>query len=339
MQEEDRYSRQRLLPEFGDAGQKLLAASRAIVVGCGALGTAQAALLVRAGLGETVLIDRDLVELSNLQRQYLFDERDAARGRPKAVAAARRLARINSSVRVVPVVADLTPTNAETLLKSASIILDGTDNYGTRYLINDVAVKRSIPWVYGAAVGTKGSVMPVIPGRTACLACLFPAAPQASQPTCDTVGVLNAGTSMIAALQVAAALKILVAGSAAVSPRLASYDLWAGESSSLGTDRPAADCAVCARREFATLNAAPLRGSARLCGRGAVQVHPRSRTVDLQALAGALARVGPVRSTEHMVRFDCPPHELTVFPDGRAIVKGTSDLGIARSLYARYVGE
>lgn len=334
----DRYSRQRLLPEFGDAGQRTLAGSRAVVVGCGALGTVQASLLVRAGVGETVLIDRDYVEASNLQRQLLFDERDAEEGAPKAVAAARSLRRANSDVKVTPVVKDLDATNAEELLGPASVILDGTDNYEARYLINDLSVKLGIPWIYGAAVGTKGSVMPVVPGRTACLACIFPVAPGTRQPTCDTAGVLNAATSMIASLQVAEALRILVGRLEPLQARLFSYNLWTGERSSLRTALPDPACAVCGGREFRHLDAKRAR-SARLCGRDAVQVPGRDRDIDLRALAKALSTLGRVRSTEHALRFTCPPHELTVFPDGRAIVKGTQDTGLARSLYARYVGE
>lgn len=334
----DRYSRQRLLPEIGDAGQCRLSKSRAVVVGCGALGTVQASLLVRAGVGETVLIDRDYVETSNLQRQLLFDERDAESGIPKAVAAARSLGRANSEVTVTAVVKDLDPTNAEALLHSASVILDGTDNYEARYLINDVAVKLSIPWVYGAAVGTKGSVMPVVPGRTACLACIFPVAPGTRQPTCDTAGVLNAATSMIASLQAADALRILAGRLESLNARLVSYDLWTGERSSLRAGLPDPACMACGRREFRHLDDKRAR-SARLCGRDAVQVPGGNRPLDLVALAKTLSTLGPVRSTQHALRFSCPPHQLTVFPDGRAIVKGTQDRGLARSLYARYVGD
>ena len=338
MNANDRYSRQRLLPEIGEVGQRRLAGSRAVVAGCGALGTVQASLLVRSGVGETVLVDRDYVESSNLQRQLLFEESDAESGMPKAVAAARALHRANSAVTVTPVVKDLDSTNAEAILGSASVILDGTDNYEARYLINDVAVKRSIPWIYGAAVGTKGSVMPVLPGRTACLACIFPVAPGAPQPTCDTAGVLNAATSLIASLQVAEALKILTGSPESVKPRLVSYDLWAGERSAVRSDRPNPLCPTCGQGEFRHLNSSVPR-SARLCGRNAVQVPGRSGPVDLDILASALLPLGEVRWTEHALRFSCPPHALTVFPDGRAIVKGTHDMGLARSLYARYVGE
>lgn len=333
----DRYSRQRLLPEIGNEGQSRLLESRAVVVGCGALGTVQASLLVRAGVGETVLIDRDIVEATNLQRQTLFDERDAADGVPKAIAAARSLRAVNSEVRVVPQATDLTASNAERLLGAARVVLDGTDNYEARYLINDVAVKRSLAWVYGAAVGTRGSIMPVVPGETACLACLFPTPPRAGQPTCDTAGVLNSVTALIASLQVAEALKILVGRPESLCKRLVTWDAWTGSRSSVAADRPDSNCQVCGRRQFAHLTASAVT-SARLCGRDAVHVSSGGREVNLELLASRLRVLGGVRSSEHFLRFDYPPHELTVFPDGRAIIKGTQDPALARSLYARFIG-
>ena len=336
MDASDRYARQVLLPEIGLEGQRRLTRGRA-VVGCGALGTVHAAMLVRAGVGETVIVDRDYVEPSNLQRQTLFDERDAEKGTPKAVAAARSLRQANSEARVLPVVRDLTASNAESLLSSATVILDGTDNYEARFLINDVAVKHSVPWVYGAAVGTRGSCMPVIPGRTACLACIFPAPPGSPQPTCDTAGVLNAATGLIASLQAAEALKILAGRDEAVRARLVSHDIWSGERSSVRSDEPDPLCRVCARREFAHL-AATGPAAARICGRDAVQLPGTDRTLDLAQLARSLAPLGEVRCSRHVVRFRCPPHELTVFEDGRTIVKGTLETGVARSLQARYVG-
>ncbi len=337
MRDRDRYSRQLLLPEIGEDGQRRLSSSRAVIVGCGALGTVQASLLVRAGVGETLVVDRDYVEPSNLQRQGLFEEQDARDGTPKAIAAARVLRRVNSAVSVVPIVRDLTPANAEELLSSADVILDGTDNFETRFLINDVAVKHSVPWVYGAAVGTRGAWMSVLPARTACLACMFPSPPGSRQPTCDTAGVLNATTSMVASFQVAEASKILAGRSEAVHARLVSHDVWSGERSSVRSDQPDPECSACARRVFTYLAATAPR-TARICGRDAVQVPGRDSPLDLAALARSLACVGEVRSSEHVVRFRCPPHELTVFEDGRTIVKGTQDPGVARSLQARYVG-
>lgn len=333
----DRYSRQRLLPEIGDEGQSRLLESRVVVVGCGALGTVQASLLVRAGVGETILIDRDIVEATNLQRQTLFDESDAADGLPKAVAAARALRAVNSEVRVTPEATDLTAFNAERLLGTAQVILDGTDNYETRYLINDVAAKRSLAWIYGAAVGTRGSIMPVVPGATACLACLFPSPPRERQPTCDTAGVLNAVTALIASLQVTEALKILVGRPESLCKRLATWDAWTGSRSSVRADRPDPDCQICSRAQFPHLTSQVVR-SAQLCGRDAVQVPGGDGLVNLDSLASRLKVLGSVRSSEHFLRFDCPPHQLTVFPDGRAIIKGTCDIALARSLYARFIG-
>ena len=253
------------------------------------------------------------------------------------MAAARSLRRANSRVQVTAVVKDLVASNAESLLAGADVILDGTDNYETRYLINDVAVKRSIPWIYGAAVGTKGSLMPILPGRTACLACLFDDMPVERQPTCDTAGVLNAVTSLVGSLQAAEALKILAGRAESVLASFVSQDLWTGERSSLRTQTPNPECRTCAGRRFAHLDAR-VRSTARLCGRDAVQVPGGNRPVRLAELAASLQRVGKVRATEHVLRFWCPPHELMVFADGRTIVKGTHDVGLARSLRTRYVG-
>ncbi len=334
----NRYSRQVLLEEIGSRGQRALGASRAAVVGCGALGCVHASLMVRAGVGQTLLIDRDYVEASNLQRQLLFDERDARLAIPKAEAAAGHLRLANSEVTVTAVVDDLNPRNAERLLQGADVILDGTDNFETRFLINDVAVKLSIPWVYGAAVGTHGSVMAVLPGRTACLSCLFPTAPAARQPTCDTAGVLNAVTAQVASMQAAEALKILSGQLAAVQRRMITLDAWRGQRSSVTSAAPDPDCRTCQKGQFAALEAVTVL-SATLCGRNAVQVRGGEQVVDLAALATALGRLGEVRRSELALRFLCPPHELTVFPDGRAIVKGTRDPAVARSLYSRYVGD
>ncbi len=338
MPENRRYSRQILLPQVGDEGQNRLARSRAVVVGCGALGTVQASLLVRAGLGETVLIDRDYVEKSNLQRQWLFEECDAEQGTPKAVAAEQQLKRVNSEVKVLSIVRDLNASNAESLLAQADVILDGTDNYATRYLINDVAIKLSIPWVYGAAVGMHGSVMPILPGTTACLTCLFPTAPVSQQQTCDTAGVLNTVPALIASLQVTEAFKILLDREEDLQKRLVSSDLWSGERSAVRTDLPTPECITCGQNKFVHLEDLAA-GAVQLCGRDAVHVRGPERTVDLELLASRLAALGSVQSNEHVLRFCCPPHVMTVFRDGRAIIKGTKELAIAHSLYARYVGE
>lgn len=333
----EKYSRQILFVELGEQGQGRLLGSRAVIVGCGALGSFHAAAFARAGVGEIVLIDRDYVESSNLQRQWLFDEADAEQAMPKAAAAAAKLHAINSAVRIEPRIVDLTAENAEELLLPAGVILDGTDNFDTRFLINDVAVKHGTPWIYGAAVGSYGVTMPVLPGRSACLACMLPEPPGAAQPTCDTAGILNSIAGAIASLQVADAIKILAGRADSVEPRLLTMDVWKNTIRTVSARERNADCAVCGRGEFRHL-AAGRRRPISLCGRDAVQVHERPRRLDLTKLGADLERLGAVRSNEFALRFSCPPYEMTIFPDGRAIIKGTEDLALARSLYARYVG-
>lgn len=330
-----RYSRQILFPGIGEAGQEALLAAHVAVVGCGALGSFHVAALARAGVGHITVIDRDYVEPSNLHRQWLFEESDAAQALPKAAAAARRVAAINSSVEILPVVADLTASNAAGLLAPAELILDGTDNFDTRYLLNDFAIRSGIPWIYGAAVGSYGLTMPVLPGRTPCLRCVYPHPPQSPQPTCETAGVLNAIVSAIASLQVAAALKILTGHAAELEPRITTMDVWEGRIRQIAPPRDP-DCPTCARREFPYLEES-VREPVTLCGRNAVQIHDRT-AVDLADLETRLAPLGQVRANPFALRFTAAPYELTVFPDGRTIVKGTSDPGVARSLYARYIG-
>jgi adenylyltransferase/sulfurtransferase len=332
-----RYSRQILFPGIGERGQEALLQSHAAVVGCGALGSFHAAALARAGVGLLTLVDRDYVEPSNLHRQWLFEENDAAEALPKAVAAARAIGRINSSVRVRHAVADLTPSNVEELLGDARLILDGTDNFETRYLINDFAVSRGIPWIYGAAVGSYGLTMPVIPGRTACLRCVYPEPPAGAQPTCETAGVLNVAVSAVASLQVADALKILAGHAELVEARITTLDVWEGGIRQIAAPARDPECPTCARREFPFLEESA-RPPVRLCGRNAVQIQDAARSIDLEALRARLEPLGEVRANEYALRFAAAPYEITVFADGRAIVKGTSDTGVARSLYARYVG-
>jgi molybdopterin-synthase adenylyltransferase len=332
--ERERYSRQILFPGIGERGQQALLDAHVAIVGCGALGSFQAAALARAGVGRLTIIDRDYIEPSNLHRQWLFEEADAAEALPKAVAAERRIARINSQVRVRAVVADLTAANAEEILTGPGLILDGTDNFETRYLINDYSVSRGIPWVYGAAVASYGITMPVIPGHTACLRCVYPDAPGGAQPTCETAGVLNVIVSAVASFQVADALQILVSGSAPA--RITTIEVWTGEVRRIAGPKRDPECPACGRREFPFL-AATRNHTAILCGRNAVQVRGE-RTVDLPALGARLAPLGEVRANEYALRFAIAPYEITVFADGRAIIKGTSDTGVARSLYARYVG-
>jgi molybdopterin-synthase adenylyltransferase len=335
--ERQRYSRQILFPGIGERGQEALLRSHAIVVGCGALGSFHAAALARAGVGRLTIIDRDFVEPGNLHRQWLFEESDAAEALPKAAAAARRIARINSAVETRGIVADLTASNAAELLGGGDLILDGTDNFEARYLVNDLAVSRGIPWIYGAAVGSYGLTMPVIPGRTACLRCVYPDPPEGVQPTCETAGVLNAIISAIASIQVADALKILCGCVSQVQPRITTMDVWQGGIRQIDAPARDPDCPTCGRREFSYLKERR-RPPVTLCGRNAVQVHERERPIDLGELKARLEPLGEVRANEFALRFLIAPYEMTVFPDGRAIVKGTSDQGVARSLYARFVG-
>jgi len=331
----ERYSRQILFPGIGEEGQRRLLRSHVAIVGCGALGSFHAEALARAGIGCLTIVDRDFVEPSNLQRQWLFDEADAADALPKAVAAQRSLARVNSSILVSGVVADLTPANIEELLGEADLILDGTDNFETRYLINDYSVSRGVPWIYGAAVGSYGVTMPVLPGKAACFRCVYPEAPSGALPTCETAGVLNSVTAAVAALQVAGALRLLSTGS--LDPGLTTLDVWSGAIRRIELPPRDPECPACGLHEFPHL-AGEHRAPISLCGRNAVQIHERSRPIDLGELRLRLEPLGEVRANNFGLRFFCQPYEMTIFPDGRAIVKGTTDTGVARSLYARYIG-
>lgn len=332
---EDRYSRQVLFQGIRAEGQQRLAESRVAVVGVGALGSFQAGAMARAGVGRLLLIDRDYVEPSNLQRQWLFDEADAEQATPKATAAAKSIARINREVAVEPVVADLTAANIDDLLQDIDLVLDGTDNFETRYLINDYAIQRNIPWVYGAAVGSYGLAMAVLPGKTSCLKCIYPDSPSGVQPTCETAGVVNTITSLIASWQVSLAYKILVGEEPAA--KITTVDVWSGDIRQVRQPSKQADCVACGLRQFVHL-AGKQRRPISLCGRNAVQIHERERPLDLADLAQRLRPLGDVRQNEFALRFFIPPYEMTVFPDGRAIIKGTQDTGLARSLYAKYIG-
>ncbi|HEY6341229.1 MAG TPA: ThiF family adenylyltransferase [Bryobacteraceae bacterium] len=334
---DERYSRQWRFAPLGPEGQRRIRGSRVAVVGLGALGSAAVELLARAGVGALRLIDRDFVELSNLQRQFLYDEADASEALPKAVAAARRLAHVNSSVELEPCVADLAPSSAGELLGGADLILDGTDNFETRYLINDFAVREGVPWIYGAAVGSYGLKLAMVGGAAACFRCVYPEAPRGAQPTCETEGVLGPLTAAIASLQAADALKILALGREAVNPRLTTIDVWTGEIRQIAPGARDPRCPCCARREFPYLDGRR-RAPISLCGRNAVQIHERSRPIDLAELAGRLSPLARVRVNEFALRATIDRYELTVFPDGRAIVRGTTDAGVARGVYARYVG-
>jgi molybdopterin-synthase adenylyltransferase len=334
---DSRYSRQVRFAPWGVEGQARLSASRVAIVGCGALGTVQAEILTRAGVGLLRIVDRDLVELSNLQRQFLFSEADARDGTPKAIAAARRLAEINSEVIIEPMVADLSPSNVADLLENIDLILDATDNFETRYLINDFSVRENIPWIYGAAVSSYGLKLAIIPNITACLKCTYPDPPRGAQPTCETAGVLSTVTATIAALQTADAMKILASGHAGFLPLLTTIDVWTGEIRQIAAPSRDPNCPCCARRDFIHLDGSR-RAPISLCGRNAVQIHERARPLDLSDLAQRLGQLAPVRANEFALRVTLDSYELMIFPDGRAIIKGTTDVGIARSLYARYVG-
>lgn len=339
-----RYSRQMLVPEIGDAGQSRLAESRVVLVGCGALGTALANILVRAGVGFLRIADRDYIELNNLQRQILFDEQDIADGLPKAEAAARKLRRVNSSVRIDAVVADVNYSSIERHADGADLLLDGTDNFETRYLINDLAVKTNRPWVYGAVVGTTGLVMPIIPGMSPCLRCVFPDAPPAElNPTCDTAGVLSPAVNVVAAFQAMESIKILIGRFDAIVKGLVNCDAWTGRVVTLDVNSAAdrADCPCCGQRRFVHLDGTMSSATTSLCGRNAVQINPPGALhVDLDLIAAKLRQVanGAVVCNEYMVRAKVDLFELTVFPDGRTIVMGTHDPDAARTLYAKYVG-
>jgi molybdopterin/thiamine biosynthesis adenylyltransferase len=332
----DRYSRQIRFAPFGAEGQEKLSAATAVIVGCGALGTVQASLLARAGAGTIRLIDRDYVEESNLQRQLLYTEADARDALPKAEAARRHLIEANSGIRVEAHVSDLNSENADDLLDGAEVILDATDNFETRYLINDYSVREDVPWIYGAAVGSYGIMMPVLPGDSACFRCVYPSPPGGAQPTCETAGVLGPVTSLIGSLQAMEALKILSGRAEAIRRKISTADVWNGpvrETAMPGRD-PACPC--CARREFSWLNGR--RAPVSLCGRNAVQIHELRRPIDLTRLASRLEGLGEIRGNEFALRFRTAEHDLTVFPDGRAIIKGTTDIGVARGIYARYIG-
>lgn len=333
----DKYSRQILFAPIGVEGQEKLRHSKAVILGCGALGTAQANALVRAGVGTVRIVDRDYVEESNLQRQMLFDEADARANIPKAVAAQRKLHQINSEVHVEGIVADADSSNIEEFIEGFHVVLDATDNFESRYLLNDAAVKLGIPWIYGAVVASYAATMTILPGRSACLTCVFPKSPSGMHETCDTVGVIGPAASWGAAVQSSEALKILLGRETDLHGSLLAYDLWSNRLQQIKTARNP-ECRVCMAREFAFLE----QGAAShisLCGRNSVQLHQtESRALDLAALKARLERFGPVLANDFLLKCSLETYELTVFPDGRVIVKGTQDPAVARGLYARYIG-
>jgi adenylyltransferase/sulfurtransferase len=334
---DERYSRQVLFPGIGVEGQNKLSQAAVAIVGCGATGACVSSLLARAGVGRLRIIDRDYVEASNLQRQVLFDESDAAESLPKAVAAARKIAAFNSSITVDARVADLTPETAPPLLGQVDLILDATDNFETRYLINDYAIQNNLPWIYAASVASYAVTMNVLPGETACLACIFPVPPQGALETCDTAGILNAAVNLIGSIQAAEALKVLVGSRDKLRRTLLSFDLWSNDRAEVAAGHPHPGCRACGQREFPYLSGKG-RPQITLCGRNSVQIHERQRPIDFAEMSARLQPHGTVKHNSFVLKFWREPYELTLFPDGRAIIKGTTDTGVARSLYARFIG-
>lgn len=349
----DRYHRQMLWPPLGPAGQEKLAAAKVLLLGCGALGTVLANTLVRAGVGQhggLTIVDRDFLELNNLQRQVLFDEQDLADQLPKAIAAQKKLARINSTVAVKALVADVNHTNIAQLAAGQDLLLDGTDNFETRFLINDVSAKLGIPWIYGACISATGLAMVIRPGITPCLRCVFETIPPPGMtPTCDTAGILAPAVNLVASWQALEAIKLLTGNLQAVSPYLLSFDLWDNRFQQLHirNAKDAADCPVCKHQQYEFLSGKFGSSTTTLCGRNAVQInHPAGQTVDFVRIAESLAAVGKPSYNKFMLKCTLTEgtgerrqeYELTLFADARAIIKGTHDPAVAKGLYAKYVG-
>jgi adenylyltransferase/sulfurtransferase len=336
----ERYARQVMVAEVGEDGQRRLLASKVTVIGCGALGTHIASSLVRAGVGYVRIVDRDFIELNNLQRQVLFDEGDIARGLPKSIAAAEKLRRVNSQVHVDPVVVDVDPDNIERFVGGVDLVLDGTDNFETRLLLNDACLKLSVPWVYGGVIATSGMTMTIVPHETPCFRCLLWEQPApGSTPTCDTMGVLGTAASLIAAMQVTEGLKLLTGQREALRKGLLYLDAWAGSVDHLAINKENGPCPACDLGQYEFLEAREGSWATSLCGRDAVQVSVRRETqVPFTQLAERLRSVGQVSFNDYMLRFLVDSYELTVFPDGRSIIKGCTDPALARTLYARYIG-
>jgi molybdopterin-synthase adenylyltransferase len=336
----DRYSRQILFAGIGKDGQSSLFEARVLVIGCGALGTAQLEALARAGVGRLRVADRDFVESSNLQRQTMFTERDASERLPKAIACANHVSEINSEIAVEPEVLDVNHSNIERLITGCDLVLDGTDNFFTRYLINDACVKHRINWIYGAAVGSYGVTMTILPRKSACLRCVFPEAPPAaSAPTCDTAGVIMPIINIVAAVQVTEALKLLTGRMDSLHKSLMQFDVWRNQWRRIAVAERDQNCLTCGQERFETLDADPQEFAAVLCGQHAVQISPSTRVaVDLDALSRKLAAAGDVKGNNYLLRFRTGNYELTVFADARSIIRGTDDIATARSLYAKYIG-
>jgi adenylyltransferase/sulfurtransferase len=335
-----RYSRQVLFAEIGPEGQARLMRARVALVGCGALGTVQASLLARAGVGTLRIIDRDFVEESNLQRQILFDEEDVRALLPKAVAAEKKLRAVNSLVAIEGLVEDLNASTIGRLLEGFDLVLDATDNFDARFLLNDYAVKTGTPWIYGACVGSYGLTFPVLPEEGACLRCVFETAPPPGlSPSCDTAGVLGSIVAMVASVQVAEALKILTGRRERVSRRMTVIDVWENRHDQIDLPPRNPDCPCCGRRRFEYLEGTLGSDTATLCGRNAVQIRRRDGgRLDLDEVARRLGALGTLTKNRFLLRADIDAYHLTVFADGRAIVGGTNDPAVAKSIYARYIG-
>ena len=331
----ERYSRHILLKEIGEEGQIKLSKSSVIIVGCGALGTTIANNLVRAGIGEIKIVDRDIVEMSNIQRQSLFDEEDI--GSPKAWVAGKKLQKVNSKIKLEAIVEDMNNTNIEEVIEGTDLVIDGTDNMETRFLINDACIKHNIPWVYGGAIGTHGMSMNIIPNDTPCFRCVFPNLPNAGAlPTCDTAGVLNTIPPIIASIESTEALKILLGKT--INNKLLTYDVWTHDFQSIKIKKNN-ECECCVKRNFEFLNAKKKTQIVSLCGENAVQITPaKTMILSFEHLAQKLRKSGKVEVTEIILKFIVDSYQINIFESGRAIVYGTKDEKIAKSLYAKYVG-
>jgi adenylyltransferase/sulfurtransferase len=335
-----RYLRQTIFPGIGEAGQKKLLEARVIIIGCGATGTVIANHLARTGIGHLTVVDRDFIELNNLQRQLLFDENDLVQNLPKAIAAERKLRAINSDIEVRGIVSDVNPENMEDLVRGASLVMDGTDNFETRYIINDACLKHNIPWIYTGAVATYGMSQTIIPGQTACLRCLVNEMPPAgTSPTCDTAGVVGPVVSAIASVSATEAIKLIV-GNGELNGGIIHFDLWHNSFDHFGSSGPRPDCPACQQHNFEFLNQEKGGHIASLCGRDAVQIRqPGGHEISLSELAKRLRSVSQVTAfNDYLLRFTVDGYEITLFADSRAIIKGTEDESIARGLFAKYVG-
>ena len=337
---DNRYSRQIRFAPIGEEGQQRISAARVTVIGAGAIGSVTADLMVRAGIGFLRLVDRDFVDLSNLQRQSLYEEDDVRRNQPKAIAAEAKLRRINSEVQIEAVVDDVNPSTVEDYIQDVDLVLDALDNFETRFVVNDACAKHSRTWIYAAAVGSYGLVMPIIPGKSPCLRCMLGSLPApGTSPTCDTAGVIGSITHIVASIQTAEALKLICGTTSPEDLQLISYDVWAENFRRIDVGRETmATCPVCSEGRFEYLNGNPLR-TVTLCGRNAVQLIPAVKgDLDLAALSKSVSTFGAVEFNEFLLKCSSPPYELTVFKDGRAIVKGTEEAALARSVYSKMIG-